>query len=408
MPSLGADMESAQVIEWLVESGDAIRRGDVIVVVETDKGAIEIEVFDDGVVEALVAPLNAIVTVGAVLARIRAPGEAATTAAVPSPSVTSAVAPSLAPMVTPPPPPAPAPTIPTPHAAPVIQAPVPPPGGALSRVAASPVARRRAAEHGIDLTQLTGHGPGGAITLADVDAAGAAAAAAPRQRRASGFDPAAMRRAIGLTMARAKRDIPHYYLTLDIDLGATLAWLSATNRARPVERRLLPAALLLRASGVAVARIAGFNGSFQDEAYRPAPAVHVGWAIALRGGGLIAPAVHDVATRSVDELMPALSDLIKRARGGGLRSSELMDATVTVTSLGDRGADSVLPIIYPPQVAMLGFGRIAERAWVVDGRLESRPVVTASLAADHRVSDGHAGGLLLAEIARLLSHPEEL
>jgi pyruvate dehydrogenase E2 component (dihydrolipoamide acetyltransferase) len=136
--------------------------------------------------------------------------------------------------------------------------------------------------------------------------------------------------------------------------------------------------------------------------------VHIGWAIALRGGGLVAPAIRNADRRSLDELMAAMRDLVLRARGSGLRSSELTDPTFTVTSLGDRGAEAVLPIIYPPQVAMIGIGRIVTRPWVVDGAIGPRPVVAMTLAGDHRASDGHRGGLLLVEIDRLLQEAETL
>jgi pyruvate dehydrogenase E2 component (dihydrolipoamide acetyltransferase) len=131
-------------------------------------------------------------------------------------------------------------------------------------------------------------------------------------------------------------------------------------------------------------------------------------AIAIRGGGLTAPAIHDVDRLTLDELMARLRDLVARTRAGTLRSSELADPTITVTSLGERGVDALLGVIYPPQVAILGFGTPATRPWAVDGRIEARQIMTASLAADHRVSDGHRGALLLAEIDRRLQQPEAL
>lgn len=379
MPSLGADMESARVVEWLVKPGDSVKRGDVIVVVETDKGAIEIEVFDDAVVEELVAPLDAELAVGALLARLRGKHETPAPAPAPRPST-----PHVAPMAVVPPLQAPRAMPPAPGA--------PTPG----RPAASPAARRRADERGLDLATIRGSGPGGAVLLADVEAV------TPKPRRPGGFDRAAMRRAIGAAMARAKREIPHYYLAQDIDFGPAQAWLTRANASRPVDARLLPAVLLLRAVGRAVARVPALNGHFIEGAFRPGDGVHVGWAVALRGGGLIAPAIHHVDRLTIDELMAALRDVVQRARGGGLRGSELMDATITVTNLGERGADSVLPIIHPPQVAMVGFGRVVMRPWVVEDQVVPRPVVRVSLAGDHRVSDGHQGSALLAEIEKLL------
>jgi pyruvate dehydrogenase E2 component (dihydrolipoamide acetyltransferase) len=151
-----------------------------------------------------------------------------------------------------------------------------------------------------------------------------------------------------------------------------------------------------------------FNGFHENGAYRAGPGIHVGWAIAVRGGGLVPPAIHDADRKSLPELMLALRELVQRARAGGLRSSELTDPTITVTSLGERGAESVPGVIYPPQVAIVGFGRFVERPWVVDGQVVVRPLVTATLAADHRASDGHLGGQLLAAIDRALQAPVDL
>ena len=395
LPSLGADMESARVVEWLVAVGDEVHSGDLIALIETDKGLIDVEVFEDGVIESLIAPLDQDLPVGTLLARIRNAGAAAPGAAARAPDAT-----------------APQPAAPQRAAASAAAASVathsagavrPRTSGAHSR--ASPAARRRALELGLDLSTLSGSGPLGAVQLADVEAA---QAPTPRERRPGGIDASAMRRAIGAAMSRAKREIPHYYLSQPVCLANALAWLETRNQALEVSARLLPAVLLLRASALAVAQFPAFNGRYENDSFTPADGVHVGWAVALRGGGLIAPAIHHADQGSLDELMARLRNVIKRARGGGLRSSELMDAGITVTSLGERGAESVWPIIYPPQVAMLGFGRIGLRPWVIDERVVALPAVNLSLAADHRVSDGHAGSLLLAAVADLLEKPESM
>jgi pyruvate dehydrogenase E2 component (dihydrolipoamide acetyltransferase) len=283
----------------------------------------------------------------------------------------------------------------------------------------TPVARRRAAELGLVPDALTGTGADGAVTLADVELAARSrpappapaaehAAIAPSRAAKGGFDPALMRQAIAAAMSRSKREIPHYYLGSTIDFAAAQSWLEAYNADRLPAERLLPAVLLLKAAALALRTVPQLNGFWEHDAFRPAASVHAGWAIALRGGGLVAPAIHDADRKSLPELMTALRDLVQRARAGGLRSSELTDPTVTVTSLGDRGAESVLGVIYPPQVAILGFGRVVTRPWVVDGAVVPRPVVALSLAADHRASDGHVGGQLLAAIDAALQKPEQL
>ncbi len=397
MPALGADMETGKVVEWRVQAGDHVRPGDVVAVVETHKGAIDVECFLDGVIEDL-APLDADLAVGAVLAQVRGPDEAATAAPAPTPA----------------PAPAPAPA-PTPQA-------IAPPARAAAdsaRARVSPAARRRAADLGLDADALHGTAPDGAVTLADVELAArqprpaqalapGAPAGAPARPRAGGFDPAQMRQAIAAAMGRSKREIPHYYLSATVDFHAAQAWLDTWNAAHEPAERLLPAALLLKAAALALAKVPALNGFYENGAFRPGPGIHVGWAVALRGGGLVAPAMHHADRKTLPEIMGALRDLVQRARAGGLRSSELTDPTVTVTSLGERGAESVLGVIYPPQVAIVGFGRVMPRPWVVDGQVAVRPLVALTLAADHRASDGHLGGQLLAAIDAALQAPDRL
>jgi pyruvate dehydrogenase E2 component (dihydrolipoamide acetyltransferase) len=217
-----------------------------------------------------------------------------------------------------------------------------------------------------------------------------------------------MRAAIAAAMSRAKREIPHYYLSTSIDMFTAERWLRTENEKRSVAERLLMIALLLKAVASALRDVPELNGYWVDGAYRPGTGVHIGCAIALRGGGLVAPALHDADRKDIGTLMRELSDLVARARTGALRSSELSDATITVTNLGDQGVDTGFGIIYPPQVALVGFGRIQNRPWVVAGAVEPRPLMTTTLSADHRASDGHRGGLFLAAIDRMLQKPEQL
>jgi pyruvate dehydrogenase E2 component (dihydrolipoamide acetyltransferase) len=209
-------------------------------------------------------------------------------------------------------------------------------------------------------------------------------------------------------MARAKREIPHYYLAHPIDLHRALTWLSEENARRPVTDRLLYGVLLVKAVALALREVPELNSVWRGERVEPSAAVNVGVAISLRGGGLVAPALRDTDRRSVGDLMQAFRDLVQRARTGGLRSSELSEPTITVTSLGEQGVETVFGIVYPPQVAIVGFGKVIERPCVVDGAVVPRPLVTATLSADHRVSDGHRGGLFLSAIERLLQAPERL
>ncbi len=377
MPSLGADMEKGTVVEWLKKPGDRVERGDVVAVVETQKGAFEIEVFEQGILTEILVPAGTEAPVGAVLARLDG-------VATPKPAAVP-------------------PAVEQPAAQPVIpRREVPAPA---DRLRISPAAARRAAELGVAVRGLTGSGPLGAIAIADVEAAAARAPASTPRR---GFDPAAMRQAIATAMARSKREIPHYYLSLPIDLGRTMEWLTEENNRRDVERRLLPAALLLKAVALALREVPQLNGFWVDGAARLSQAIHVGWAISLRGGGLMAPAIHDADRLTLDQAMAALRDVVTRARTARIRGSEMMDPTVTVTSLGERGADSVLGVIYPPQLAIVGFGAPRVTASITDGEIRPRPMIQATLAADHRASDGAVGSRLLAAIDQHLQKPETL
>lgn len=271
----------------------------------------------------------------------------------------------------------------------------------------TPRARRVAKDLGVDPTVVRPSRADGLVVADDVVAIATAGAVEPSALDA-GDKAAAMRRAIGRSMERSKREIPHYYLAHTVDLAHAMTWLDAENEERPVTRRILPAALLLEATARALADTTGLNGHMVDGTFVPSDRVHLGVAVSLRGGGLVAPAIHDANQMALDDLMAALTDLVARARAGRLRGSEMTDATATVTNLGDRGVDATYPVIIPPQVAIVGFGRIADAPTVVDGEVAVHPMVHVSLAADHRVTDGHTGGLFLLTIERLLQEPELL
>jgi pyruvate dehydrogenase E2 component (dihydrolipoamide acetyltransferase) len=298
---------------------------------------------------------------------------------------------------------------------------------AAGRLRISPLAMRVALELGVNPATLNGTGPGGAITRFDVEAAAkpkpAPAVVAPPPSPAAPPSPApkparpavmpadkqaAMRRAIAAAMARSKREIPHYYLGTQIDMSRAMAWMQAENLKRSVSERLLYSVMLLKAVALTLREFPEFNGFWVDGAFKPGEGIHVGVAISLRMGGLVAPAIHNVDKKSLSEIMVSLRDLVKRVRAGVLRSSEIADATITVTSLGEQGVETVFGVIYPPQVALVGFGKIVERPWAAGGMVGARPVIMASLSGDHRASDGHRGGLFLAALDRILQEPEKL
>ncbi len=393
LPSLGADMDEGTLLEWKVKPGDRVEKGQVIAIVDTAKAAIDVECWQEGTVHRLIAEPGQKMPVGTVMALLLEPGETA-----PAEAATA-----------------------TPHTGSNESREVASGSGALRKVGAggtapppapgagerrriSPAARKRAAELGVAVEKLIGSGPQGAVTLEDVEKA----AARPAPAAPPGDRFLAMRQTIAAAMSRSKREIPHYYVSEDIPLARMLAWLQETNAQRPMTERLLPAAVLLKAVARALANYPELNGHYRDGAFQPAQAVHLGVAISLRAGGLIAPALLDAGAKPLTKLMQELADLVRRTRAGSLKSSELSAATITVTNLGDQGSHGVFGVITPPQVALVGFGRIAERPWAENGGLKALPVVTASLSADHRVSDGHRGALFLRELSDLLQQPEEL
>lgn len=391
MPHLGADMTAGTLLAWRKKPGERVNRGDIIADVETDKADVEVEVFTSGVLEKLLVEPGTKCPVGTVLAIIRQDGEALPKAA---PSVVAA-APAVAAI---------APPVPvTASSAPTLTH----EGG---RLRISPLAKKLAEELGIDPASVTPTGPGGRITREDIEhAAQAGKVEVPSPAPAAAPDRAArMRQVIAAAMARSKREIPHYYLSTTIDFHRALTWLNEENVKRTVEERLLYGILLVKAVALALREQREFNAVWSDGQVVLKPEIHVGIAISLRGGGLIAPALLNTDQKPLGELMKEFRDLVQRARSGSLRSSELSDSTITVTSLGEQGVEGIFGIIYPPQVALVGFGRVHQGPWSVEGGVVSRPLVTASLSADHRVSDGHRGGVFLNTIERLLQEPEKL
>jgi pyruvate dehydrogenase E2 component (dihydrolipoamide acetyltransferase) len=388
MPKLGADMSEGKLIAWRKKPGDRVERGEIIADVETDKADIEVEVFTSGVIDKILVGPGEKVPVGTTLAIIREEGKAE---GEPGPA-----RPPVSLPVPQPPPPVPVPA--TPPVAPLEAA----------RIRISPAAKKLAADLGIDPSSLTGTGPGGRITREDIERAATARAAGPSRPEIEIDRQARMRKAIAGAMARSKREIPHYYLSTTIDMSRALEWLARENLKRSVEDRLLYGVLLIKAVALALRQVPELNSVWAEDKAVQMPDVHVGVAISLRGGGLVAPALHNTDRKGLGEIMRDLQDLIQRARAGSLRSSELSDPTITITNLGEQGVETVFGIIYPPQVALVGFGKIVEQPRSVEGQIVSRRVVTATLSADHRVSDGHRGGLFLAALDRHLQEPGKL
>lgn len=394
MPSLGSDMEAGTLVEWLVPLGSRVRRGDVIAVVETQKGAIEIEVFESGIFEKSLVEVGTKVPVGTPLAVIGHAGEAPTDAAHRPLSAMGKLAEKTAIA----PPTMPAVVIPATLVA------------DTKRLRASPAARRLAERSGVDLAKLTATGPNGVIVLADVVAyiSNVPEFQQLPVRSAEEGVSGGMRAAIAAAMTHSKREIPHYYLAHTIDLTAAEAFVAERNTGLDPADRLIIGVLFVKATAVAARKYPEFNGHYVGGAYEAIPAVNVGIAINIRGTGLVAPAIQNVDRLGLDELMPVMRDLVARVRAGRFRSSEISSPTITVSNFGERGVETLYGVIYPPQVAIVGFGKPVMRPWAADGMIGVRRIVHVTLAGDHRVSDGHRGALFLNAIESLLLKPEAL
>lgn len=394
LPSLGADMDVGTVVEWCVAVGDQVQRGDIVAIVSTEKSDIDVESWDTGVVAELVAPIGEEIEVGHPLLILTTdqPSEVLSAPAEshPQPEQDRQPEPHKPPEQS---------TRPEPSQLSENQA----------RVDASPFARRIAAERGVSLSTIHGSGHGGAVVSADLPTATEdepVRRAKTTPDTAGAVDP--MRRIIGERMSRANTEIPHYHLERDIDMGAALEWLAEHNDGLPITERVVPAALLACAVAQAARTVPQLNGEWIDDHLIASPGVDLAVAISLRAGGLVTPTVVGAEAFDPDQMMATMRDMVTRARKGQLRGSWMSPASITITNLGDNGADRVDGIIFPPQVALVGFGRTSERPWVVDGEVVARPVVTASLAADHRASDGADGSRFLAAVADSLEHPETI
>lgn len=423
MPSLGADMKVGTLIEWRVAPGQTVERGEVVAEVETDKGAIEIEIWEDGVVHELLVEPGVEVPVGTPLAVVLGEAEAPPTpAAEPEAAAAAAEVAEAHPLDQ-------RPLVRSANGKPANGRPTA--GPPTGRVKASPVARRLAAELGIDLHAVTGTGPHGVIQKADVEQAAretsaqesparkppaaksiakpvAPEAKAPPAPAKTADSAAAMRQAIARAMAKSNREIPHYYLETRIDMSRALAWLAEANLQRSIRDRILPAVLLIKATALALAEVPQLNGYWLEDSLVVQERINIGFAIALRTGGLVTPAIFDADMKDLDALMTDLRDLITRTRAGRLRGAELTQQTVTLTSLGDLGVEKVFGVIYPPQVALVGFGKTVDTPWAVDGLLGVRPILTATVAGDHRATDGRTGGQFLDVLNKKLQAPERL
>lgn len=363
MPSLGADMESAVLMEWLVKEGERVTKGQVIAEIETSKGVIEIEVFEDGVIDKLLVKEETECSVGTPLALIRSEGEEKLQ------KKTEVKVEKVEKTVE------------------------------KERLKISPAARKKANELGVDITKIKPKD--GVIQLSQIEDTSLS-----KVKSTASAD--GMRQAIAAAMSRSNRDIPHYYLSTSINMTPALRYLEELNKNRSIEARILPVAILIRAVILALKEVPQLNAFWRDDLHEISKEIHPGVAISLREGGLITPALLNADIKNLDDTMSSLSDLITRTRKGKLRSSEMIAQTITITNLGDLGVETVYGVIYPPQVAIIGFGRIIDAPWAEGDSLCVRKIIQATLAGDHRATDGRTGALFLDKLNKFLQNPQEL
>ncbi|MDX1807984.1 MAG: dihydrolipoamide acetyltransferase family protein [Sulfurospirillaceae bacterium] len=385
MPSFGADMESGILMEWKVKEGDHVKKDQVIAEVETSKGVIATEVFEEGIIEKILVEPGTECAVGMPLALIRTKNES-------SEDLEKALA-EL--------------TLNDKKEVSKEQSKDEKKQTLKERKAKSstietakisPAARKKARELGVDI-ELLASKTDGKIGLEQVEAAAA---------KTQEIKPDGMRHAIAKAMSRSNAEIPHYYLSISINMTPALEWLEAQNKKRSIKDRILSTALVIRAVVKTLQEVPELNGFWKDDALQISDEIHPGIAIALRKGGLITPALIDAQNKNLDQTMTALHDLITRARSGKLRSSEMTKQTIVITNLGDIGVERVYGVIYPPQVALVGLGRISNAPWVEGDTLVVQKVMQATLAGDHRATDGRTGALFLDKLNQILQKPEEL
>ena len=449
MPQMGYDMHEGKVVRWLKKEGEEVTRGEVIAEIETDKATVEYEAYTGGVMAKIVAEEGVAIPVGGLIAVMTAPGEA-----IPEDILTDAAIASAA-------------DSPAPAAAAVEAPEAPIPAAAApadtEEVRASPLARRLARERGFDLAIITGTGPGGRITEADIPEQGAAAAPAAlassngyikasplakRLARERGIDlatltgtgpggrvievdvpehavPAAagsaapatlvsenvelsrMRQAIARVTSDSKRDAPHFYVSVDVDMTKAMSFRRDLNDELDAENRVSINDLIVKASAIAIGRHPKFNSFFRDDHLQMNAAINVGIAIALESG-LIVPGINGCERKSLVEIAAASRDLVSRANSGTLRNDEYSGTTFSVSNLGAFDIESFTAIIFPPHAAILAVGTVKEQPVVRDGELAIAQIMKATLSTDHRVADGAEAAQFLVEIKKLLQNPISL
>jgi pyruvate dehydrogenase E2 component (dihydrolipoamide acetyltransferase) len=377
MPSLGADMEHGTLVEWKKKPGDIVKRGDIIAEVDTQKGLIEIEVFEEGTIQELLINEGTKIPVGTLMATINPSETTLETKKEKSIQKQIEIQPTEEKQII--------------------------TKEDKNHIRISPLARRIAQEKNIDITKIKETGADGEISKKDVELA-----IIEQNKQENQILPTnSIRSAIAAAMSKSNTEIPHYYLIKNIDLTKTLTWLKEVNTQRQIKNRILPIILLIKATAKALTQFPDLNAVWENGIHHKKD-INIGFVVSLKSGGIIVPAIHQANLKTIDELMETVNQIIPRARALKLRSSELSDSTITITNSGEAGADAIFGIIYPPQVAIIGFGSITEQPVAENGMIGVKSCITVTLAGDHRATDGLTGSRFLVALNKQLQNPELL
>ncbi|MBI4627285.1 MAG: 2-oxo acid dehydrogenase subunit E2 [Candidatus Rokubacteria bacterium] len=365
MPALEMAQETGKVLHWLKSPGDTVQKGDLLVEIETDKVTVEIEAPASGVLREVTARAGDVVPVGQTIALIFAPGEAGAPAPAPSAAPAPVVLAHVARQAT------------------------------TARAAASPKARRLAAERGLDIRVLHGSGPGGAILAADV-------AGAPSAARPEAHGVGTVWRIMAERMTASWTTAPHFYLVREVTVSRLVSWLPQARK--QTGARITYTDLLVRLVAATLARHPGVNASWKDGAIVRNADINIGLAVAI-DDGLVVPVLHRADTLSLAELAARRGDLVTRAQAGKLRPADIQGGGFTISNLGMLGVDAFNAIVNPPQAAILAVGRIADRVVALNGQPAVQPTLVLTLSCDHRALDGARGAQFLGALAELIEEP---
>ncbi|QSQ16547.1 pyruvate dehydrogenase complex dihydrolipoamide acetyltransferase [Myxococcus landrumensis] len=405
MPSLSPTMTEGKIVKWLKKVGDKVSSGDAIAELETDKSNLEIEAYDDGTLAEIVVGENQTAPVGSPIAYLSAKGGKAVAAAAPAPVAKPAeVAAAPKPQATPAP------------------APVAPAQVEGRRVRASPLAKKIARDRGVDITRVQGSGPSGRVVKRDIEEALArgvtapapSAPTAPVARKAPAAVVAraearteplsSMRKVIAQRMTEVKPGVPHFYLTVEVEMDAAV---KVREEAKALDLKVSVNDLVVKAVAMAVKRYPKINVSLQGDQVVHHGSVDVGVAVALEQG-LITPVIRDADQKGLQAISTEVRELAERARKRALKPDEYTGGSITVSNLGMYGIDQFVAIINPPQASILAVGAVSDKVVVRDGQMVIRKMMTATLSCDHRIIDGAIGAEFMRELRGLLEHPTRL